>query len=286
MTLNLQQYCEIAQKAARSAGNIQLAALSEGFTIETKSSVIDLVTTVDKACDTHIRSEIQQLSDNAKLPVAHFLTEETFVDDTPIDLSHTWVIDPIDGTTNFAHRLPHFCVSIAYFHQGQPWVGVIYDANRDECFTAIRGQGAFLNGQPIQVSKIDTLPQSLLATGFAYNMHAHPNDNIPLFLAFMTKTQGVRRPGAAALDLAYVACGRLDGYWEKQLSIWDIAAGVLLLEEAGGQWQQLSGLPFNWHERHLHIVSANAALFSQMMAVVNEVLSSSSADEPTKLAPL
>lgn len=266
------QYLDIAVSAAKSAGAIQKEALSGDFKIETKSSAIDLVTEIDKQCDAHIRQSIQQQSEQAGLPQALFLTEETFEEGSGIDLSHTWVVDPIDGTTNFAHGFPHFCVSIAYFEAGKPVVGVIYDVSRDECYTAIKGGGAFLNEKPISVSQTESLERSLLATGFAYNMHAHPNDNIALFLAFMTKTQGVRRPGAAALDLAYVASGRIDGYWEKQLSIWDIAAGLLLLEEAGGCWQQLEGKPFDWTQRHLHVLTANNTLFKSMLSVVEDTL--------------
>ena len=159
---------------------------------------------------------------------------------------HTWYIDPLDGTINYAHGIPFFSVSIAYAFHGQLTLGVVYDPLRDECFSAERGQGAWLNDHPIHVASTPNLFDSLLVTGFSHITHRAPldeahTDNMDNFKRLMQASQGVRRLGSAALDLAYVACGRLDGYWEYSIHSWDIAAGALLVEEAGGTITSING---------------------------------------------
>ncbi len=157
--------------------------------------------------------------------------------------AYTWAIDPLDGTTNYTHSYPFYAVSIALLVDGVPTVGVIYDPTRDELFSAATGTGAFVNGQPIRVSSIASLERSILVTGFAYDRRQVEDNNYREFCHLTHITQGVRRDGAAALDLAYTACGRLDGYWERGLSVWDIAAGIVLVQEAGGQVSAYDGSP-------------------------------------------
>ena len=154
-----------------------------------------------------------------------------------------WVVDPLDGTTNYAHGFPHFGVSIGVEVDGERAVGVIYDPIRDELFSAVRSGGAFLNGARISVSETRELERSLLGTGFAYDVHRAEVDNLDYFGRFLKRAQAVRRAGSAALDLAYVACGRFDGFWELNLHPWDVAAGLLLVDEAGGRTSDLQGGP-------------------------------------------
>jgi myo-inositol-1(or 4)-monophosphatase len=155
----------------------------------------------------------------------------------------TWFVDPLDGTTNYAHSYPFFCCSVALVKNGQPLLGVIYDALRDECFTAEKGKGAFLNGKKLKVSATRTLEESLLCTGFAYAVR-ETHYNLDNFKRFVLTAQGVRRDGSAAMNLAYVAAGRFDGFWERGIQAWDMAAGVLMVTEAGGKVTDISGKPF------------------------------------------
>src|SRR5262249_5843618 len=154
-----------------------------------------------------------------------------------------WIVDPLDGTTNYAHAFPHFAISIGVEVDGQRECGAVYDPMRDELFSAERGRGAALNGAPIRVSGIAELKRALLATGFAYDVHRRKTDNLPLFERFIGTAQAIRRAGSASLDFAYVACGRFDGYWELHLAPWDVAAGLPLVEEAGGGAPRLRGRP-------------------------------------------
>jgi myo-inositol-1(or 4)-monophosphatase len=197
--------------------------------IETKSASCDLVTEVDRACDVLISEGLRQAFAQDTL-----ITEETWQEGESLAMDQAWVVDPIDGTTNFAHGFPHFAVSIAYVVAGQPVVGVIHDPMKGETFTSIAGQGVQLNGQPLTTTAITDLDKALLATGFPYDHGIKPMDNMAYFLAFMAACHGVRRTGSAALDLAYVAAGRLDGLWKLRLAPWDIAAGMLMVQEAGG----------------------------------------------------
>ncbi len=253
-------YLKAAQKAARLAGKRQLEGFGGVQDITTKGTSIDLVTAVDKACDAAIVESLQKAC-----PTDLFITEETFVEGQSVDLSHTWVIDPLDGTTNYAHGFPYFAVSIAYFLDGQPVLGVVYDPIKQEMYYALRNRGAFLNDEPIFVSKnrVHTLDHALLATGFPYDIAGSSVNNIDHFQRIAPRCHGVRRPGAAALDMAYVASGRLDGFWELKLSLWDIAAGALLVEEAGGTVTNLTGGPLPLTQRRIHLIGSNGNALHQ-----------------------
>lgn len=268
-----ERYLKAARTAALLAGALQMEAYGSNHKITTKGTNIDLVTAVDRQCDEAIVESIRKTC-----PSDIFITEETFEESQTVDLSGTWVIDPLDGTTNYAHGFPHFAVSIAYFLEGQPHIGVIYDPFKKELFYAIRDRGAFLNDEPVFVSKnrAHSLDSSLLATGFPYDIATSEINNIDNFQRIAPLCQGVRRPGAAALDMAYVACGRLDGFWELKLSLWDIAAGVLLVEEAGGLVTDFQGRELPYRDRRIQLISTNGnALHDEIQALlsVNQTLS-------------
>jgi myo-inositol-1(or 4)-monophosphatase len=195
--------------------------------VETKGNH-DYVTYVDKTAEEQIVKRLQTL-----LPEAGFIVEENTV--STQGAIYNWVVDPLDGTTNFIHGIPLFSVSIALMHYEEVVLGVIYEVNMDECFSAVRGRGAFLNGTPIQVSKNGELNNSLLATGFPYHDYSRLDSFMDFFRWCMTNTHGLRRLGSAALDLAYVACGRFEGFYEYGLNAWDVAAGCLIVKEAGGK---------------------------------------------------
>lgn len=201
--------------------------------IETKS-LNSLVSYVDKAAEEHLVKELGKL-----LPEAVFLTEEETVKTQRGELQ--WIIDPLDGTTNFLHSLPIFSVSVALQQNQETVMGIVYEVNQHECFYAWKGGGAFLNGESISVSKTPTLADSLVATGFPY----YDYDKVPGYLhmlsEMMTKTRGVRRFGSAAVDLAYVACGRFDAFFEYSLNVWDVAAGAFIIQEAGGKVTDFRG---------------------------------------------
>jgi len=249
-----EHYLKAAQKAASLAGAIQMKNFGQTQEIMTKGTSIDLVTAVDRECDAEIVEHLRKAC-----PDDLFLTEETFEEGQSVDLSHTWVIDPLDGTTNYAHSFPYFAVSIAYFLQGQPVLGVILDTYKQEMYYALRNRGAFLNDERIYVSKnrVHALEHALLATGFPYDIAGSSVNNIDHFQRIAPRCHGVRRPGAAALDMAYVAAGRLDAFWELKLSIWDIAAGTLLVEEAGGKVTNLQGGSLLFGDRRIHLIGSN-----------------------------
>jgi myo-inositol-1(or 4)-monophosphatase len=178
-----------------------------------------------------------------------------------------WYIDPLDGTVNYAHGVPFFAVSIGYAEGGLMRFGVVYEPLRDECFSAERGRGAWLNGLPIRVSGADELDRSLLVTGFPYDLRTHPENNLDNYARFARLSQGVRRLGSAALDLCSIASGRIDGYWEVRLNAWDLAAGGLIAQEAGATVTGLTGEP-DWMEPPFSVLAANAPLHAQMLAVL------------------
>ena len=202
----------------------------------------DLVTVADRKSEALIRDRIHQL-----WPGHDILGEEEGLRDTGSD--YRWYVDPLDGTTNFAHGFPVFCVSIALEYKGEMVAGLCFDPTRNELFAAEKGKGASLNGRPIRVSKTKTLAESLVATGFPSHKR-HKNPNIYFYHQITLRTHGVRRAGSAALDLCSVACGRFDGFWEFNLNPWDTAAGVLIVEEAGGRVTDFDDRPFelNGHE--------------------------------------
>jgi myo-inositol-1(or 4)-monophosphatase len=226
---------ELAQRLAREAGHIQREHYEGDFEIYTKSAVIDLVTDVDRACERLIVEAIQ-----TERPRDAILAEEGGGTDTA-DAEWRWVIDPLDGTTNYAHGYPRFCVSIGIERRGVATVGVVYDPLLDELFSAVRGSGAHMNDRPLRVSDNARLDHAMLATGFAYDVHRSTDDNLNHFAAFAKTVQAIRRDGSAALNLCYVAAGRFDGFWELKLHPWDVAAGLLIVEEAGGRTSDFSG---------------------------------------------
>lgn len=236
--LQLQTYLEIATEAALAAGEVLQGYLGKvEDAISQKGRPGDLVTVADKASEAVILEILQRhLSDHA------ILAEESGKLGNP-NSEYLWVIDPLDGTTNYAHQYPFFAVSIGLLIAGVPEVGVIFDPVHQELFRAARSLGATKNRRPIQVSQTAQLEDSLLVTGFAYDRRETVDNNYAEFCHLTDLTQGVRRSGSAALDLAHVACGRLDGYWERGISPWDIAAGVIILEEAGGKVTAYDGSP-------------------------------------------
>jgi myo-inositol-1(or 4)-monophosphatase len=229
---------------AREAGALLLEYFHQKLKIEYKGDA-DLVTAADRASEALIRRRI-----SARFPSHDVLGEEQGLNDQGSD--YRWYVDPLDGTTNFAHGFPVFCVSMALEHRSatsaRRIAGVVYDPTRDELFSAEQGRGALLNGQPIHASKIAQLKESLVATGFPSHKR-HKNPNIYFYHQITLRTHGVRRAGSAALDLCNVACGRFDGFWEFNLNPWDTAAGVLIVEEAGGRASRFDGSPFEIDSR-------------------------------------
>ena len=227
----------IAIQAARESGRIQKEWLRKEKRIEFKGE-INLVTDVDRRCEQRIIEIIR-----GAFPDHNILTEET-----PLPLLSSpfrWIIDPLDGTTNYAHGYPRFCTSIALEREGRVMVGAVYDPLLDELFVAQEGKGAFLNGERIAVSATDRLINALLCTGFPYDLRESRENNLDYFNRFIMEARAIRRDGSAALDLCYVAAGRFDGFWELKLHPWDVAAGKLLVEEAGGRVTDFRGGPLD-----------------------------------------
>jgi len=221
------------ENLAHQAGAILRSGYNQEHQVAYKG-VIDLVTEVDRASEDLLLAQI-----NEHWPGSHIMAEESGV--IKGDDNHTWYIDPVDGTVNYAHHIPIFCVSIGYAQAGIMKLGVVYDPMRDELFSAERGRGAWLNGKAIHVSNVTELQRSLLVTGFPYDAWNTAYDNFGNFVRFGKQTQGVRRFGSAALDACYVAAGRFDGFWELSLKPWDIAAGGLVAEEAGAVVTNVEG---------------------------------------------
>ncbi len=257
--LSLRPYLDVAVRAARAAGRIQRESFGDVVQIEHKGE-IDLVTAIDQRSEKSILAIIRRA-----FPEHGILAEES--DLHAGDGEHLWVVDPLDGTTNFSRGFPYFCVSVALARAGRVIVAAVYQPLLDELFTAIRGQGAFLNGRPLRVSRQGHLDQAFLATGFPYDIRRSRRNNIDHFTNFATRCLAVRRAGAAALDLAYVAAGRFDGFWELKLRPWDIAAASLLIEEAGGRVTGLAGRP--WRLPVRDIVASNSLVHDEMLAVLH-----------------
>lgn len=253
-------YLTIAEHAAREAG----ALLREGYTqskrIDFKGAV-DLVTEYDHRAEALILGRLR-----GAFPEHAFRAEETGRSGNSTEFE--WLVDPLDGTTNFAHGFPIFAVSIALLVRGQLTVGVVYDPPRDELFLAEAGQGATLNGARLHVSAEARLDRALLATGFPYDVRTNPDNNLAQFRQFQLRAQAVRRPGAAALDGAYVAAGRLDGYWELATKPWDVAAGALLVREAGGRVTTANGAEVIDHQPT--VLMSNSRLHTAMLQVLRE----------------
>lgn len=260
---------ESAIRLAREAGRIQRERYESRLEIDTKSASIDLVTEVDRACEALIVNGLREAH-----PEDAILAEEGGDHVAVLDGSsgYRWVIDPLDGTVNYAHGFPRFCVSIAVEVAGggaggaESVVGVVYDPLLDECFHAKRGGGAQLGERTLAVSRTRALGSALVATGFAYDIHESRHDNLAQFAEMVKRARGLRRDGSAALDLCYVAAGRLDAYWEFKLHPWDVAAGRLIVEEAGGRVSDVDGgaAPSSGAE----IVSSNGRIHDEVLAVL------------------
>jgi myo-inositol-1(or 4)-monophosphatase len=230
---------QAAESIAREAGEILLGFAGEALDVRLKGEV-DLVTAADRASEERIVQRVRE-----RFPHHGILAEESGALGGAADPEFLWVIDPLDGTTNFASGLPIWSVSIGVLHRGARLAGVVHDPSRGECFTALRGEGTRLNGRPVRVSGVSDVGSALLVTGFPYDIRTSRVDNLDHFERMMRRSRAVRRLGSAAIDLAYVACGRFDGFWELKLHPWDVAAGSLLVEEAGGLVTDFDGAPFD-----------------------------------------
>ena len=257
----MSKFLDVAVSAARKAGKHAFSKMNKIKNISRKSGYTDLVTNVDRECEQIIIDLVRK-----EYPSHTIIAEESGKDPGKEEIS--WVIDPIDGTVNYAHSFPFYCTSIGVMIDGRVRSGVVFDPFRNELFTAEEGEGAFLNKKRISVSRIDELRDSLVATGFAYQ----PSDRIevlPYFRDMLKRAQAVRRAGSAALDLCYVACGRLDGFWEFGLKPWDMAAGQLIVSEAGGEVTTLDGKEFSiFFEK---IAASNGRVHTELLEVLNAV---------------
>lgn len=249
---------EVALTAAKGAGEILLEQLSGPAKVEFKGEV-NLVTEADREAETAIVGVLRQA-----FPDDEVLSEEGGGQSGKGEYS--WLIDPLDGTTNFAHQYPIFSISIGLRRGEEIVAGVVYDPTRQEWFVAERGRGARLNDQPLRVSTQSRLNESLLATGFPYDLRESPVNNLDYYERFVMRAQAVRRAGSAALDLSYVAAGRLDGYWELKLAPWDTAAGILMVEEAGGRVSDFQGREFRLEDGWL--VASNGLIHEEMLEVL------------------
>ena len=254
----LEDYAREAAQIARDAGQILRDRFGQPHDVRFKGT-IDLVTEADRAAEDLIADRLRTLC-----PEHDLLCEEGSVGAT-LGASYRWVVDPLDGTTNFAHGLPTFAVSIALEDAGDPVVGVVYDPMRDELFVARKDAGATLNGEPIRVSLVDQLITSILVTGFSYDFvrRAHQAE---IWRDFLTRVQAIRQTGSAALNLCYIAAGRLDGYWEQGISPWDVAAGAVIVTEAGGTVTDMRGGKFRSADRE--ILASNGGLHRELLAVI------------------
>jgi myo-inositol-1(or 4)-monophosphatase len=254
------EYVPAIEKIAREAGALLLEFFDRNIKIEYKGDA-DLVTAADRKSEALIRERIREI-----WPSHDVMGEEEGLSDTGSEFR--WYVDPLDGTTNFAHGYPVFCVSMALEKNKQMIAGVCYDPTRDELFATERGKGAHLNEKTIQVSRIPKLAQSLLSTGFPSHKR-HKNPNIHFYHQITLRSHGLRRPGSAALDLCSVACGRFDGFWEFNLNPWDTAAGVLIVEEAGGKVTDFSGGPFQLESRET--VASNGLIHDELVNEFQEI---------------
>lgn len=257
----MKKYMDIAKAAAVKAGNILRERISGRREIFYKGE-INLVTEMDRLSEkTVVETILESFPDHGIMA-----EEEAQIEN---DSPFLWIIDPLDGTTNYAHGYPSFSVSIGLESSGDVIVGVVYDPMRDELFSAARGQGAFLNGKPIAVSRNDVLIRSLLATGFPYDRAVSKENNLDYFNALIMASQEIRRSGSASLDLCAVAAGRLDGYWELKLHPWDVAAGSLIVLEAGGSVSDFTGTRFSIRDKEL--VASNGRIHGLMLDILNAV---------------
>jgi myo-inositol-1(or 4)-monophosphatase len=255
----MDSFKEIAIDAAKKAGLLLQRRVGRVKRVAYKGAV-NLVTEMDLLSERTIVATIHR-----HFPDHAFLAEESAVLQSGSS-PYQWIIDPLDGTTNYTHGFPIYAISIALAKKGEVILGVIYDPTREELFCAAKGEGARLNGKKIHVSSTENLSQSLLATGFPYDLRESRTNNFDHFKNFALRAQAVRRAGSAALDLSYVAAGRFDGFWEMKLGPWDMAAGSLLVKEAGGQSTDFSGRPLQLEGRQ--VLASNGKIHSPMIALL------------------
>jgi myo-inositol-1(or 4)-monophosphatase len=253
------QFKSFAVDLARKSGALLKEKFSETHKIQYKGD-IDIVTEADKLSEDLLIETIKR-----NFPDHGILSEESPAITGAGKLR--WIIDPLDGTTNYSHGYPVFCVSVALENEGTIVLGVIYDPIREDMFVAIRGEGAYLNDKKLKVSSVNNLSRSLLATGFPYDIRDSKENNLDYFNAMAINVQAIRRAGAAALDLAYLAAGRFDGFWELKLKPWDTAAGCLMVEEAGGVISDIAGQ--KWHLQSPSLMASNALIHEQMIKVLS-----------------
>ena len=258
--MSANEFLSAACAVAREAGEILSAGFGSAGQIEFKGTV-DLVTKYDHESEAHILGRLRDL-----YPQHAIRAEESGLAVSREESPFEWLGDPLDGTTNFAHGFPFFAVSIALLEAGRPIVAAVFDPVRDELFAAIVGASATLNGAPIRVSGTDQLDRALLATGFPYDVRTHPRNNMTEFNRMALRTQGIRRAGAAALDLCYTACGRLDGFWELRLHPWDVAAGGLIVQAAGGKVTDIENGD-EWLSG-ISVVASNGRVHTELLATL------------------
>jgi myo-inositol-1(or 4)-monophosphatase len=262
--ISYDSYLQVAITAAKEAGRIQMEHLNHFHPVEYKAE-FNPVTEVDRLCEKSIIRTILEA-----YPDHDILTEES-----PFEGKGSpwrWIIDPLDGTTNYFHGFPFFCVSIGMEVEGEVKLGVVYIPTLDELFSAEKGKGAYLNGNRISVSRIDDLNRSFLCTGFPYDVRHHADFYLRFFREFITRCFAIRRPGSAAIDLCYVAAGRFEGFWELKLHAWDVAAGSLMVTEAGGKVTDFQCRPFNIYSEE--ILATNGLIHQAMLRVIHEIQTS------------
>lgn len=255
----MRDYLNAAVEISREAGELQLDGLNKAKKIEYKGNPFNIVTQVDKACEKLIVDYLK-----GKFPFHDILAEEGT--DIKKESEWLWIVDPLDGTVNYAHGYPLFTVSIGLLHKGKPVVGVVYDPNRNEMFIGEHGGGAMLNDKPIRVSKNKTIESSMISTGFAYNVNETRLNNINHFNDFIKKCHAIRRDGVASIDMCYIACGRYDGFWELFLKPWDIAGGAVIIKEAGGRLSMFDGKPLDIFGDE--IVASNGLIHEEMLEIL------------------
>lgn len=263
MIVDNNKVLEVAWKGASAAGQIIQESWQKPKSIEYKGA-IDLVTSVDRESERLIVATIQHYFPDHSI----LAEEETLFHGA--DQECRWIVDPLDGTTNFAHGYPQFCISIAFENRGIVTMGLVYDPVRQECFKAVRDGGASLNGATIHASPLAQLDGALLGTGFPYDRRDFADLYLSYFKAFMVRSQGVRRGGSAALDLCYVASGRFDGFWEMKLKPWDVAAGALIVTEAGGVLSDFSGNAFSIYGQET--LASNALIHREMVEIASAII--------------
>lgn len=244
------------------AGEVLRKAFYQSKVVSTKSNSTDLVTETDKKIERYLIDRISVL-----YPESKFLAEESSPEIK--EAEYLWIIDPIDGTTNFVHKFPFVCISVALMVKQKLEIGLVYNPIMQEMFYAQRSKGAFLNGERIQVSDCNKLSEAFMGTGFAYNFATAEEDNIQYFKGMVPQVHGIRRPGSAALDLCYVAKGVYDGYWEWYLNPWDVSAGILIIQEAGGKVSNYANEEYSFKNKN--IVASNGILHEKLLASLNKI---------------